>query len=394
MELTKLMEDIDGLYTALLAHPYLIDHPEKREVFHGLYTQCRQAICDELTFLDAATSLTCWFRDGHTNIELPYKSSDLCIPLPSRWYDEQLFTTEQYGTIPAGSELTFIEGLPLYMVVKQLLPRIPHENIFLVKSRLTEYPYRNYHLFSHMNLAFLFGEKAEYTLTYYHKGQEHTATLPLVPYNGFLDHCDDNFVSWHIEQGHAVLRLDACICNQAYENALEDLARACQDQTAVDLTLDLSRNMGGTSEVIEKFLEYVDVDTFHRYEMVDYSEGKPVCVCSRNEMVSNHRRPHLFPKQIFCKTGNTSFSSARTFAVTLHDNRIASIIGEPTGGSPSSYGMPRKQTLANTGIRLRVSRAWFGRPDPTFDPEDTLAPESYFLHLIHHTTATISLSSS
>lgn len=72
---------------------------------------------------------------------------------------------------------------------------------------------------------------------------------------------------------------------------------------------------------------------------------------------------------------NTTFSSARTFAVTLKDNEIATIIGEPTGGKPCSYGMPKKAETPNFKIRFRVSGALFLRPNAELDAEETLVPD-------------------
>ena len=374
MEKTKLIEDFNQLYIDLQSHPFLIDFPEKIEEFHKLYTQRLGSISDYSSFLDSLTALTCFFQDGHTNIELPYQNSDLCIPIRCAWENEKLFVTEQYEEIPEGAELIRIEELPINVIIKKLAKTIPHENSFLVKSRAVEYPYVNYHIFSQQNLTKLIGEKTKYEITYKHEGKTGTTYLQPVPYNGYLDFCDDQFISWKIEGNNATLKLDACICNHEYETALHELATACNAEKINTLILDLSKNMGGTSEVIEKFLEYVDIDSFRRYEMIDYSTGKPEQICSRTDIIPNAKKESLFPNKIICKIGNTTFSSARTFAVTLYDNRIASIIGEPSGGKPSSYGMPRKSTLKNTGIRYRISRAWFGRPNASLDHQESLVP--------------------
>lgn len=374
MEKTKLIEDFNQLFIDLQSHPFLIDFPEKTEELHKLYSQQLGSISDYSSFLDALTALTCFFQDGHTNIELPYQSSDLCIPIRCAWKNEKLFITDQYETIPNGAELISIEDNPIHIIIKQLAKRIPHENIFLVKSRAVEYPYVNYHMFSQRNLAALFGEKVKYAIAYIHEEKLVTTHLQPVPYNGYLDFCDDQFISWKIEGNNVTLKLDACICNHEYETALHELATACNAEKVNTLILDLSKNMGGTSEVIEKFLEYVDIDSFRRYEMIHYSTGKPEQICSRTDIIPNAKKEQLFPHKIICKIGNTTFSSARTFAVTLFDNGIASIVGEPSGGKPSSYGMPRKSTLKNTGIRYRVSRAWFGRPNTELDHQESLIP--------------------
>ena len=70
-----------------------------------------------------------------------------------------------------------------------------------------------------------------------------------------------------------------------------------------------------------------------------------------------------------------TFSSARTFAVTLKDNGIATkITGSPTGGKPNSFGMPQRFKTPNYGIPFRVSRCLFMRPNAIGDCEIALFP--------------------
>ena len=119
------------------------------------------------------------------------------------------------------------------------------------------------------------------------------------------------------------------------------------------LELDLSKNMGGSS-----------ADTLGM-------------ITSRKEVIENCRKEILFPKNIVCRVSNTTFSSARTFAVTLKDNQIATIIGQPTGGKPCSYGMPRRDRTPNCNIPFRVSRCLFLRPDDSLDDEVALVPKEF-----------------
>lgn len=133
--------------------------------------------------------------------------------------------------------------------------------------------------------------------------------------------------------------------------------------------------MGGSSAVIEPFIRYVDVGTFRRYEMIDYSTGEARCLSSRQETVCNNKMSLLFPADIECRVSFDTFSSAKAFAVTLKDNGIARIIGAPSGGKPNSHGLPRKFMMPCSGIRFRVSTSFFLRPDSTFDNESALFPE-------------------
>ncbi|MBQ3028859.1 MAG: hypothetical protein IJD26_07230, partial [Lachnospiraceae bacterium] len=141
------------------------------------------------------------------------------------------------------------------------------------------------------------------------------------------------------------------------------------------LVLDLSDNMGGDSSVIDEFLKYTRIKRYRRYEMIDFSSGEERKITSREDVVENCWKDLLLPEKIYCKVSHNTFSSARTFAVTLKDNGVASICGTPTGGKPNSYGMPKKMSMPNTNTRFRVSRCSFLRPDASGDEEIALMPE-------------------
>lgn len=80
----------------------------------------------------------------------------------------------------------------------------------------------------------------------------------------------------------------------------------------------------------------------------------------------------MYPTKIYCRISHTTFSSARTFAVTLKDNAMAQIIGRPSGGKPTSYGMPERYETPFSHIRFRVSRCLFLRPNEYADKEMSL----------------------
>lgn len=233
----------------------------------------------------------------------------------------------------------------------------------------------NYHVFSKMNLIGLFGDKQVFEVVFLTERAKLTKQCRLAKYDGFLDFKEGSSVHYEIQGDKAVLHLDECICDGRYKNTLNELALLCNEKDIKMLEIDLSKNMGGSSAVIDEFMKYVDVESFRRYEMMDYSSGNPRTVTSRQDVIANHQKDVLFPKKIMCRVSNTTFSSARTFAVTLKDNGIAMIVGCPTGGKPCSYGMPRRDVTPNCNIRFRVSRALFLRPDERLDDEVALFPD-------------------
>ncbi|HJD23041.1 MAG TPA: hypothetical protein H9694_02730 [Firmicutes bacterium] len=67
-----------------------------------------------------------------------------------------------------------------------------------------------------------------------------------------------------------------------------------------------------------------------------------------------------------------TFSSARTFAVTLRDSGLAKIAGAVMGGVPNSCGLPRRFRTPEGGYPFRVSTSLFLRPDSRRDHEASL----------------------
>lgn len=373
MKNNPFLEDFSYVCNALENHPMLIEN--NKTEFHKLYQNIRSTIHDYDSLIDALTEVTLFFHDGHTNIELPYMPEDKCLRLPCKWEKDRLILAEKYMDIPAGAELLSVESKSVLELLSWAVTRIPHENKYLVKSRMVEYPYKNYHVFSEMNLKKLFGSKEEYKIQFRANGEIFERSCPGVKYDGFLDFSGKPFVSFEVKEDALMLHLRECIYNEEYKQTLQKIAEMCNEKKLSALELDLSENMGGNSQVIDEFIHFTHAETYRRYEMIDFSSGSPVCVSSREAVVINQKKNLLFPEKIYCRVSNTTFSSARTFAVTLKDNGIATIIGEPTGGKPCSYGMPKRDITPNFNIRFRVSRALFLRPNAELEGEDALYPE-------------------
>ncbi|MBQ8326428.1 MAG: hypothetical protein IJX86_05090 [Lachnospiraceae bacterium] len=372
-------EDLEYLYSALITHPSIMRGEKNAAELESLYLTNCERVHDYVSLIDAATELTVFFCDGHTNIEIPYTVNDLCLNLKCCWdgvKSDNLIMEQGYEEIPERARIMSVEGMPIEELVEALANRIPHENIYLVKSRMTSYPYQNYHMFSEMNLKRLFGEKESYSVTFASDGKLVKKDIPLKSYDGFLEFApDEEFLAYEINDDTVIMYLRSCICNEKYKQTLREVAALCNTKNISRFVLDLSDNMGGDSSVIDEFIKYTKVEKYRRYEMTDFSSGEERKITNREEVVENQKQDFLLPEKIFCKVSHHTFSSARTFAVTLKDNGIATILGLPTGGKPNSYGMPKKMSMPRTGIRFRVSRCSFLRPDASRDEEIALLPE-------------------
>lgn len=70
------------------------------------------------------------------------------------------------------------------------------------------------------------------------------------------------------------------------------------------------------------------------------------------------------PGSLFVLIGRRTFSAAMMLAVDLEQHTNAIFIGEPTGGSPNSYGDSRKILLPSSGLTVRVSSLYWQTSDP------------------------------
>ena len=377
----KYISDLEYLFKALIKHPMFIREPEIINDFKEYYKKIISEIKEDDygDFAMAATAMTVYFKDGHTNIEIPYSENDNCLFLPCDWkdsYTDRLVVSESCYDILQGAEIVSVEAVPISELVDRMADAIPHENRYLVKSRMLHYPYVNYHVFSEQNMHRMFGRKDSYTVEFLLDGQIVQREIALTPYKGYPAFPDASCPFYYeldeAEGGRMAVHIDACICNREYEDFLREAACICEEKHIDTMLLDLSRNMGGTTEVIDRFIAYTHAEKYRQYAVFDYSEGYEKILSDRNTEIFNHRNDQLFPADIRLKVSCDTFSSARTFAVTLLDNGIATLEEGGSGGKPDSYGAPIRGVMPESRVRFRVSTRYFMRPDGTRDEEESV----------------------
>lgn len=371
-------KDLDYLYNALGKHPIFVREQNKRKDFKLYYEilfknfQCNNF--EELILF--SSKLTAFFSDGHTNIEIPYTTNDMCIHLPCEWENENndnlLLVENMYG-ISSKSKIVRIEHLSITELIDKMMEMIPHENRYLVKSRMIHYPYLNYHVFSSFNLERMFGKKDSYRIEFCENGELVTKGISLVKYDNYPSFNDDALpFHYEIKDSTIFVYIDACIYNQNYQNFLHEVAMLCNKNSIQHMVLDLSKNMGGTTSVIDEFISYTHVTNYQPYSTIDYSCDTEKIIEDRRKGRINSPKEYLFPEDIQVKVGYDTFSAARTFAVTLIDNNIAKLLEGCSGGKPNSFGAPIKDYLPVSKIKFRVSTRYFMRPDSTRDSEESI----------------------
>lgn len=82
--------------------------------------------------------------------------------------------------------------------------------------------------------------------------------------------------------------------------------------------------------------------------------------------------PLRFPGTVYVLTSATTFSSATNFCAAIKDVQLGTLIGEETGGVPSSFGDVYQFVLLHTGILGGVSYKYFVRPNGASDGHGVL----------------------
>lgn len=359
-------------------------HPLVFIGFSEKYKSCiaeqRKNIKDYNSMINSMSILTAALEDAHTNIELPYSEEDLCLNIPCLWFENGLYITDNNycNKLEKGDRISLIENISVDEYFSRLCGFIPHENKYIAKVRSTKYPYKNYHLFSRLNINNLTGaDNNIINITVQRHDKIITVKVPFEKYNGFIKF-DDNieFIKYAFVKNKGILTLNQCIYNEVYRQKLKEFFKAVKEKNIDHIILDLRENLGGNSCVIQGFLSYINIDEFYFYDiwMRDYG-NEFTHVISRNDIIKNEKDKYCYSGKITCLVSNATFSSARMFAVVLKDNKIADIIGEKTGGKPTSFGAPSKFTTPNFNIGFRVSARLFKRPDATKDDEEYLEPD-------------------
>jgi C-terminal processing protease CtpA/Prc len=89
-----------------------------------------------------------------------------------------------------------------------------------------------------------------------------------------------------------------------------------------------------------------------------------------------HKDSHLlFSGKLYILTSPQTFSSGNWFAVVIKDNQLGTVVGEPTGNQPSSYGDCLSFQMPNSGYGFSCSFKKWIRPNTSRNDEDALYPD-------------------
>lgn len=131
---------------------------------------------------------------------------------------------------------------------------------------------------------------------------------------------------------------------------------------------------------VSEVLEAVELTLAERLiiDLRNNSGGNSSVLSNQMERLASHPRLAQ-PGSIIALIGPVTYSSGMMNAHQLRENAHATLVGEPTGGKPNSYGEVRTFRLPNSGLSVSYSTKYFRMLEedpPSVEPDVLVELES------------------
>lgn len=199
-----------------------------------------------------------------------------------------------------------------------------------------------------------------------------------------------------------------------FDDFLQDMFATMRQDSVTTLVVDLRGNGGGRSRYANQLLHYLGIpsnirnystavkfsalyrsffpDDYKGYaaqylqftgkqlpdslivtsDFVKEDSSEAEEVAEITDLTSN---AGAFKGHVYFLIGDGTYSSAIILATLIKDNKLFTIVGQPTRGRPSHFGEMLVLKLPNSGILCTISCKKFFRPDVNKDSEDSLYPD-------------------
>lgn len=175
------------------------------------------------------------------------------------------------------------------------------------------------------------------------------------------------------ENSLGIFTLNRCEMSAEYTDRLLEFFSAVRDNNIGNIAVDLRSNGGGTTEVINEFLRYINISDYKLFGGTDIRIGGNL-ISYRDEITPNKHVDNAFDGRVYVLTSQYTFSSAMDFATVIQDNGIGKVIGEIPGNMPTAYGDKLGFQLPESKLLLGVSYKKFYRVDIN-KSEEPLIPD-------------------
>ena len=176
------------------------------------------------------------------------------------------------------------------------------------------------------------------------------------------------------EPSAAVLTLDSCVYDMEFREFIYNFFRDITEKEIGSLIIDLRENSGGTSQVFDEIMIYLDHDKFKsaggRWRLGPYMMKWE----SAEQKVTHMDDVSVFGGKVYILTSGNTFSSGTMIAEYMQDNGFAAVIGEECGSMPAGYGDVSVFQTPNSAVTFQVCTKYFDRVDES-KRDEPLTPD-------------------
>lgn len=331
------------------------------------------------------------FKDGHTYVSITnqfseyLKTNGKVVPIFVSFDDEQItILADVGGKLSQPSKLISLNGISARDLKEEILKMISFERTSFGCARAS--------LLFHLYCWVIFGEKKSFVVEFLTpRGELQKIELESVDFEHYrakreqMNTLYDKLWDFSIIDDRTAIMVINTF-SSSYERDLKQFIKQSFEQmkrkNVQNLIIDLRRNGGGNSKIVEYLYSFISNKPYRVYSQihVKYSDDAirelkvfnplllfRVKILNQKTFVYriNFRKPGknslLFKGNVYVLVGPQTFSAATDFAAMVKDLKVATIVGEETGGLASCYGDVLSLVLPNSKLQLGVSFKYFVR---------------------------------
>jgi len=390
LSVEEMTEDLEYTISVLGdVHPktYRGFSKKQNRLFESLRSKITEPM-DAQKFYFIANKIFFSMRDAHTHLYPMKNEKNRFIDLKIEWLKDGLYVKDDVDKLKKGDRVIAIGDRPVDELLNELTYIIPSENPHSIHSKAGSSLIREAYL-DQLNLI----QNDSVVFLVERGNNQLKVNMPLVTRsNNFSKKATKPWVRFEINKklSLGIFTLVSCRYNDEYKNKLKDFFTEAKKHNIQHVAVDVRNNNGGNSRVVDEFLSYLKIKKYKTFSgEIRYSKAtaeqrntpqdkgykKPIL---RLNTRYNRKCPYpelMFNGKLYILISAKTFSSANWFAVIVKDNKLGTVIGEPTGNAPTSYGDILMFQMPNSGFRFSCSHKKWIRPDTSNDPEDGLYPD-------------------
>ncbi len=326
-------------------------------------------------------NITSMVRDGHTYVYNPYDYQYYnylfrkILPYRLSIKNDKMFVVENYcyrKEIPIGSEIITMNGKSTKECINEVSHLLSFENE----------PYRN-SLLEGQGIWSLWNNYEFFKIIYkdLNTNKLHTITSA----GGFLSNKlqFSRLISPGIDFRFKTLTNNVCLMEiggfsnyDLFSQFLDSTFRYIQKARIPNLIIDLRKNEGGDSHLVDELMQYISNCNFCMFDSANVRVsnelvadgnlnwitpgkrivGTMVADTIETSKIKLRNNPLRYQGQLFLLIGSSTFSSASGLASEIKCYNRGKLIGEETGGVTACFGDIYKFKLPNTEFKIIVSK--------------------------------------